>query len=424
MSNIPQACQNKLFNLKLKKKKTVKIMKRYLRQKCLHLSNDASSLWSQSVDDFCSTASSSVANGYKTDSMSEILHRKRQYVIDCIAKRQLVNCKIQLLGKVRKRFLSNKKSFQPKRNISWYSDLPSKISANDTLFFGWDTQAQNKAVLFELFSRAFRTIVQEYAVLTENTFTFKVSKALNMLVFPVNAIDFGEFNSLNFLFKIYGKQNYSFDDMVEEMMSPENLPSTDLGVLHDQVFKVFQRINYFDYNEPTGDMSDSLENALFVYRNELYPFLVCEYVLVRFMIKQMSTKTLESVKTVLHSGYEASDGTVVPNICQMFPGVFTVLFLVYFDAYNQTDSKGILRVLMDIQTSVTTGDLQRAANNMKYISNFLCEVVYNIENDIWTIANHYKQHMLTSMSFMKYNYIVGKTKDTFISVKDMPFITR
>lgn len=428
MKHIPLVCKIRLQTLKDRKKEKLKILKRYIRRKYLRLqtTNDSTSdLWARSVDDFCHTSNNkSERKQSGSDLLTEVLERKRQYVIDCIAKRQLVNSKIKLLARIRKRFLNNKNIFLPKPVVSWVKDLPGKLNVNDNLFFGWNTQAENKIHLQDIFSRSFRNLVQEFDVLFENTYIFKVAKVLNKLAFTINAIDNGEFNSLNFLFKIYGTQKYDFEDAIVEVTSEDNIPSPDLAVLHDHVFPVFQRVNYFDYNNQTGEMLDSLDNALFVYRTELFPFLVCEYVLLRFLLKQTNNDISKIVKSQLRSEYDVITDTVIPNVCQMFPGVFTVLFLVYFDAYDHIDTKGILRLLLDIQSSITIGDFNRVTNNLRVISYFLCEVVYNIENDIWRIPAQYKQNLLSNMSFLKYNYMIGKSKDTFVRVNDMPFITR
>lgn len=360
-----------------------------------------------------------------TDSLVKVINKKREYAIEYIARRQLVNDKNSVLCFVKKRLFAYKRSFRLNQTVPWVKDLPLKPNLNDMVYFSWDTIRMNKELLHTMYSKAFKCLVQDHEILSDQTFSFKVARELDKLAYCVNAIDYGEYNALNFLFRIYKTQKYDFNSMINEVATGEALPSPDPAVLHDQVFSVFTRINYFDYNDSTGGMKESYDNALFVYRSELYPFLVSEYVLLRFVFRHTSSSVRSVITDKLRQSF--THNTCVNNVCQLYPGVLNILFMLYYNS-RTGDPKGILNTLADIPSATNSNDVSKVTEHLKYISTFICETVYNIERGQILVSDFYTDNFLSNLSFLKYNYFVQvptqQRHKQQTSAGDLPFILR
>lgn len=431
--NIEGICRERFQYLSNRRKQKLKRLKQYLRATKLKPRllpvRETNDLTSRSVDDYVQLMSKQKAfrqdRSSLNDSLIKVIKKKREYAIEYIARRQLVNDKNAVLSFVKKRFLMYKQSFRLNQTVPWVKDLPIKPNMNNIVYFSWDTISLNKELLHSIYSKVFKCLLQDHEVLSEQTFSFKIARELDKLVYCVNAIDHGEYNALNFLFRIYKTQCYDFKSMIDEIVSGGALPSSDPAILHDQVFPVFARINYFDYNDSTGEMKESYDNSLFVYRSELYPFLVSEYGLLRFLLTQTST----SVRSVITEKLKQCfiHNTCVNNVCQLYPGVFVILFMLYYNSHCG-DPKGILNTLVDIPVATSSNDVSKVTEHLKYLSTFICETIYNIERGQILISDFYTNNFLSNMSFLKYSYFV-KTP-TFQRQKQqttsssLPFICR
>ena len=228
---------------------------------------------------------------------------------------------------------------------------------------------------------------------------------------------------MNLIFRIYRTQRYDFESMIDEITSGDPLPSFDPGVLHDNVLSVFTRINYFDYNDTSGEMKESYDNALFVYRSEIFIFLVTEYILLRFLLRNTCTSVKESIKSFLRDEYIHE--TYTNNVCQLYPGAFTILFMLYFNAYGQKDPKGILNILADIPLAAQCADYPKVTKELKYIAQFICDTVYELEQGKTFISQFYSDNFLSNLSFLKYNYFVQTaTVRTIENLNSMRFVSR
>lgn len=341
-----------------------------------------------------------------SDIRLEILNKQREYLIDLIARRRLVNNHNAILKLVKSRFFVHKRNFQQRPTVPWVKDMPLKPNLNNQFFFNWDTLRENKTLLFDIHANAFKSLLQDFEVLSPDTYTFKMARVLNKLCYSINTIDWGEFNALNFLLNIYKKQKYSFENMIDEITNDQVLPSPDPAVLHDNVLSVFTRINYFDYNDNSGEMQQSCENSLFVYRAELYPFLVAEYVILRFLLKHISKEVSDEIKCSLKDNFES--GTYSCNVCQTYPGIFTLLYMLYYENQDNGDPQKILPVLVDIQSMSSSKDTSKVTNEMRYIAQFICKMVYNIENGKVGLKRTYTEYYLTNISFLRYNYFINR----------------
>ncbi len=379
------------------------------------------------VDDLIRSATSINAADFRRqrdNPLLRVIEKKREYAIEYIARRQLVNTKNAVLARIKKRFFKYKKNFIPGRSAPWVRDLPLKPNMNNPTFFGWNVQQENRAHLYDMYASAFGSLIPGYEMSQEHTYTFKVARCLNKLAYCVNAIDWGEYNSLNFVFKIYKRQNYDFDSMVDEITSADVLPSPDPAVLCDNFVPLFGRINYFDYNDVTGEMSDSYDNALFVLRTELYPFLVAEYVLVRFLLTRLPATISDDMKQTLRENFE--NDTVVGNVCQIYPGVLTLLYMIYFDNADHTDDKRILSLLMDTNSSASSVEYDRVTPRLKSIARFICDIVFKLERGNIAVSIDCRDHLMTQASFFKYNYLVQNPSSTAASANlgTLPFLVR
>jgi hypothetical protein len=381
---------------------------------------------SRCVDDFLNTFSTNHKPDkeyFVNDLYASIAQKKRDYIIEMAARNQTVNMKNSLIKLIKKRFMIYKQNFKLRQNVPWVKDLPLRPNLNNQNFFSWNNLKHNKELLHSLYVNSFKCLIQDYEVLAEETFTFKIARILNKLVYSINAIDWGEYNALNFIFRIYKTQSYDFDNMIQEITSDDPLPSSDPAVLHDNVFSVFTRINYFDYNDYTGEMRESYDNALFVYRSEIFIFLVTEYILLRFLLKNTSDSVKESIKAYLNA--EFTHETYTHNVCQMFPGAFTILFMLYFNSHNQKDPKGILNVLADIPLAAQCADYSKVTKELKYIAQFICETVYELEQRKTFITQFYSENFLSNLSYLKYNYFVQTANvRTIENLNNMRFVSR
>lgn len=415
---IEDRCKIRLNILLKRRTDKVNRLKRFLRatklRPLLRVRGDED-LASRCVDDFFHAVSNPPATtSQSTDMLLKVMEKKREYTIEFIAKRQLVNTRNSVLLFLKKRFFIYKKSFKLRESVSWVKDLPKRQNVKNLTLFNWNSLQLNKDFLHNLFANSFPGIIREYEILEEASFTFKMALALNQIFYSVNAIDVGEFNSLNFIFRIYKTQQYNFETMIKEIMSTPYLSSSDPAVLHDHVLSVFSRINYFNYNDSNGEMKESYENALFVLRSELFPFLVSEYLLLRFLIQNTPDAIRSNILEKLKRCY--IQNVSVNNICQMYPGVFTILFLLYFQDSNRVDTKGILNVLMDVRTSADINEYAKVTKELTYISNFICEVVFNLDHKKIKLSAQFREHFMSSISFLKYNYFVfDSTSNTRIT---------
>lgn len=418
----------RLYKLKDRRQVTLNNVLRCLRamklRPLVNKTSDDSDLTSRCVEDFSQAVSSKTLTEQSrttADSLVKLIEKKREYAIEFIARRQLVNTKNSVLAYIKKRFFSYKKNFQYRHTVPWIRDLPLRPNLNDQIFFDWKTQQENKLLLSSLFFKSFTGVIRDFEILDDATFTFKMARALNHLFYTINAIDWGEYNSLNFLFKIFKVQSFDFDTMIQEITEESSLPSPDPAVLHDHVFPVFTRINYFDYNDIAGEMKEAYDNALFVLRPELFPFLVSEYVMFRFLLRNVS----EAVKTnILEKIRRHFDhGTIVSNVCQMFPGAFTILFLSYFNNRDHSDPKGVLNILTDVRSTVS--DTSKVTRELKYVSNFICEVVYDLEQKNIRLSKDFQDQFLSNITFIKYNYFVASSRPQPLeNISAYPFLVR
>ncbi|MES9879349.1 MAG: hypothetical protein ABW185_00515 [Sedimenticola sp.] len=359
-----------------------------------------------------------------SDVMLRVISKKREYAIEYIARRQLVNTKNRVLARIKKRFFGYKKNFQPRTSVAWVRDLPLKPNLNNHTFFGWNVQKDNRSHLHDTYAKAFGILVQGFELLQEHTYVFKIARCLNKLAYCINAFDWGEYNSLNFIFRIYKRQNYDFDSMVREITSADILlPSPDPAVLCDNFVSLFGRINYFDYNDVTGEMGDCYDNALFVLRAELYPFLVAEYVLVRFILTRLPSTIADNMKLTLRENFE--NDSVVGNVCQCYPGVFTLLFLIYFDNADRSDDGRILNMLLDCHSSAMSMEYDRVTLRLKGLARFICETVYSIEQGHVVIPKSVS-YIMSQPSFFKYNYLVQMPSANIATtnLSSLPFLVR
>ena len=355
-----------------------------------------------------------------TDLILQVLNKKRELTIEYIAKRQLVNAKNKVLSLLKKRFFIYKRNFRLDKSIPWVKELPLRPNNRDTLYFHASVLRLNKSNLFEVYYDSFKTLFSGQEILDGHTFCFKVSRRLNELAYTLNAIDNGKFNSLNFLFNIYKRQDYDFSSMIQEIISDEPLPTPDAAVLHDNFLSVFSRINYFDYNDFTGELKPVVENSLFVFRSELYPFLVTEYILLRFLLRYTPDYIRNTILETLEAKY--CQNSVTPNICQLYPGTFTLLYILYFSNNNCVDTYGVLELLKNARSSAESGDYSIVTTQLRKISNVICEILYKIEQEQIIIPDTMKNTFLSYCSFYKYSYLLDEKVKS--SLNSLPFLVR
>ena len=427
--DILHICKEQFYHLLSRRKQKVKRLKQYVRAVKLkpQLRSVDEDFSTRCVDDFFHTLSKydtkCVNDHSRHDQYATIAQRKRDYTIEMVARNQVVNMKKSLITLIKKRFMIYKQNFKLRSNVPWVKDLPLRPNLNNQIFFSWNNLKKNKEFLHNIYANVFKCLIQDYEVLSEETYTFKLARVLNSLVYNINAIDWGEYNALNFIFRIYKTQHYTFDSMIQEITSCNPLPSPDPGVLHDNVLSVFTRINYFDYNDNTCEMKMSYDNALFVYRSEIFIFLVAEYVMLRFLLKHTSVSVQESIKNKLNA--EFVHETYTNNVCQLYPGSFTILFMLYFNSHGGKDPKGILNILADIKLAAQSADYQKVTKELKYIARFICETVYDLEQDKTFISQFYYDNFLSNLSYLKYNYFVESTTvQTIDNLNSMQFLTR
>ena len=428
--DILRICKEQYHRLLIKRKQKLKRLKQYVRAVRLKptiRSDDDEDLSTRCVDDFfhtlCRNDNKPVNDQSIHDQYASVAQRKREYTIEMVARNQVVNMKNSLIKLIKKRFMIYKQNFKLRSNVSWVKDLPLRPNLNNQIFFSWNNLKMNKEYLHKIYANVFKCLIQDYEVMSEETFTFKVARVLNTLVYSINAIDWGEYNALNFIFRIYKTQKYNFNDMIEEVTSDSPIPSPDPGVLHDNVFSVFNRINYFDYNDNTGEMKMSYDNALFVYRSEIFMFLVAEYVMLRFLLKHASDSVRENIKNKLNA--EFVHETYTNNVCQLYPGAFTILFMLYFNSHEGKDPKGILNILSDIPLAAKSADYPKVTKELKYIARFICETVYELEQRKTYISEFYYDKLLSNLSYLKYNFIVQTSSiQTMDDLNTMRYLTR
>lgn len=409
-----------------KRKENLRHLKRYIRiKKLLPLVSNGKQIDSRSLctDLFCETLSDKTEcaaefHHRKTDDHAlELLTRKRTLAIEYIARRQLVNAKNSVLKIVQKRFFIYKRNFRLSKHTPWVKELPLKPNFKNPLYFSASVLRLNKNYLFDIYYRNFKTLFRDYEILDAHTYCFRVARRLNELAYCVNAIDHGEFNALNFLFKIYRTQQFDFHRMIQEITNDEPLPSPDPGVLHDNVLAVFTRINYFDYNDLTGELKPCIDNALFTIRSDLYPFLVTEYLLLRFMLKSAPVDIRRTVTETLSTKYNTN--TVLQNVCQLFPGVFILLYILYFEHNDCIDTKGLLEMIVDARTSAQCGDYIRVTSHLKEIAKILCGIIFEFEQGNLRIPETLKTTVLVNWGFFLYSYLMDTP-----TITTLPFLVR
>jgi hypothetical protein len=421
-------CRSRYRYLADRRKQQVRRLKSYLRSAKLKPKLRCSNTYDERCVDDLELCVSRVGSEHRrirdaSDLMLQVVDKKREYAIEYIARRQLVNAKNGVLTRIRKRFFNHRRNFQPAPTVTWVRDLPTRPNLNNHAFFGWNVQKENRTHLHDMYVRAFGVLVQGYDATREQTYSFRVARSLNRLAYCINAIDRGEYNSLNFIFRIYKRQQYDFEAMVSEITSADPLPSPDPAVLCDNFIPFFGRINYFDYNDVTGELADSYDNAMFVFRTELYPFLVAEYVLLRFLLTHTPTAISRSIASKLKEDFE--NDTVVSNVCQMYPGVFTLLYMLYFERNDRADVRGILSLLGDICSSASNNmECDRVTTRLKLLSNFICDTVYDVEQG--NVASLFSDHLMSRLSFFKYNYLVQvpDANEALADINSLPFLVR
>jgi|JFJP01.1.fsa_nt_gi hypothetical protein len=407
-----------------KRKARTKRLKRHLRANYLkkRFGTTTDDIGSQCADDFIRILRQESKPSSPTDCVVSVLQKKREYMTQYLARRQLVNNISKVIKLATKRFFSYKKNVVLSKTSPWVNDMPLKANLNDQIFFGHNTLTKNKKLLQCLYANTFKSVIQDYEVLDGESYPFKVACALNKLVYCINAIDWGEFNSLNFVLSIYKKQKYTFEQITEELTKGDALPSPDPAILHDNVLSVFTRINYFDYNDNDGEMKPVIDNALFAMRGDLFPFLVSECILLRFLLTNASETIREDLKRRFRIAFE--NETVTKNVCQVYPGAFTIIFMLYYNSHNNTDPKGILNMLMDIQAAVGTMDYDRVSKHLKNLCRFICQTVYELEQKQTFISDFYFENFLSNLTFMKYNYFVVLSGVHNNTVDSLPFLVR
>ena len=432
--NIASICNERYKYLNDKRKKQVKRLKRCVRAIKLknvftsHRETNADNLTSESIDELLETASTSSLSQSHTrqnisDTLLQIVSKKREFVINYIAQRQLMNIKNSVLRYIKNRFLKFKRNLQLSDTVPWVRDMPMKLG-DDSPFK--ENVKGNEKLLKSLYSKTFSNLLFELEMLKGNKiYVYKVARSLNRLVYCVNAIDWAEYNSLMFLLKIYKKQEYDLDNMLDEITSNEVLPSPDSAVLHDHVLPVFTRINYFAYNDYTGNIAESYDNALFLFRPELYPFLVCEYLLIRFVLKYTSPNVRHAIKAEINRAF--SFQKVIKNIVQMYPGVFTILYILYFLSSGEADPKGILNILIDVKSAAASGNNETVTSHLKQIASFICETIYKIEQEELFLTDEWCKPLLDDLSFLRYNYFLKhtyKAASSRLSLDTLPGLLR
>ena len=428
-------CQARYQYLNIKRKHQVKRLTNNVRAIKLkavfdaHRLNTGDNITTKCIDELLETVSSSSSQKEHetkqniSETLLKVVSKKREYVIDYIAKRQLMNTKNSVLRYIKNRFMKYKRNLQPSETVPWVRDMPIKLNSNSNLFK--DNMPLNEKHLRDLYTKTFSNLLFEFEILKDkNIYVFKVARSLNRLVYCVNAIDWAEFNSLMFLFRIYKQQQYDLDSMIDEITTDEVLPTPDPAVLHDHVLPLFTRINYFDYNDYTGDIKESYDNALFIFRTELYPFLVCEYLLIRFVLKYTSPNVRNAIKEEISKCFYHKKA--LKNIVQMYPGVFTILYRLYFLSCGETDPKGILNILIDIKSATASGNYETVTSHLKQITLFICEIIYKIEQGHLYLTDEWCRFLLSDYSFLKYNcflhFIYAPTSRVSLDV--MPGILR
>lgn len=407
-----------------KRKDKLKRLKKYIRINKLqsriipykqnNLTSLCTDIFCESLSDKRGSTNHKLENNFE-DCLLQVQARKRSLAVEHIARRQLINTKNSVLIILKKRFFVYKRNFKLDKSVPWVKDLPLKPNYKDSIYFDAKVLLLNKKHLFDVYYRTFKTLFRDFEILDAHAYCFKVARCLNELAYCINNIDNGEFNALNFLFKIYRKQHFDFQSMIQEIASDDALPSPDSAVLHDNVLAVFPRINYFDYNDLTGEIKSCIDNALFILRPELYPFLVTEYLLLRFLLKNVPVNVRQKVIDSLECKYVQN--TVAHNVCQLYPGTFTLLFILYFEGNNSFDPNGVLERLVDTRISAQSGDYAKVTSHLKQINTVLCETIYKFEQGTLHISDVFRNKILLNWGFVSYNYLIDVP-----SISQLPFL--
>ena len=436
-NSIATICHTRYKYLKDNRKQQVKRLKHCVRAIKLktvfdsHLQKNADNITSDCIDDLLEKVSSSSSQKEHqtkqniSETLLKVVSKKREYVINYIAKYQLMNTKNSVLRYIKNRFMKYKRNLQLSETVQWVRDMPVKLNYNSNNNMFTENLSLNDEQLRTLYSNTFSNLLFESEILKDHkVYVYKIARSLNRLVYPINAIDWAEFNSLMFLLRIYKKQDYDFDSMLDEITSNEVLPTPDTAVLHDNVLPLFRRINYFDYNDFTGDIKESFDNALFLFRTEIYPFLVCEYLLIRFVLKYTSPSVRHAVKEEINRAF--SYNKVIKNIVQIFPGVFTILYILYFQSSGETDPKGILNILIDIKSAAASGNNETVTSHMKQITTFICEIIFKIEQEEMYLTDEWCKRLLNDLSFLRYNFFLKHTykSNSRLSLDTLPGLSR
>lgn len=268
----------------------------------------------------------------------DVLERKKDLEILNFANRKLSKMYDQLQKTIENTFAIWKK--QIPTDVLWVESIRKASFRGATVENSLinEVAERNRKVLMPIFNDIFYRLYETNQRMSPYTYMINAAKSANEAASLINNIsDNQEYNAMSIVLKMFKLRGHdTFDSVLTYLRSNVDIPpavSTNINtsdILGDLYVELFaDRYRLYNAVNATGDINqnDPL-NVLFIDYDRIKHQLVCEYVLLLFVVKKLlvgqSTRAKDVILNRLRRDYLKENVSAL-NVLQLLPGLFTIL---------------------------------------------------------------------------------------------------